>query len=140
VSDHIHATDIAVWFGRWLNWQKYLLWNFTCLFIDRKPVKQRALRCEIVGGTLLEAALIGFAVLIAALARDWFGLANALSMASLIMVWATIIHYNHTSLDRVLEKIPDGKRTWDMKKELLQSPIERPCYSLHLSGSPRKAF
>ena len=95
---------------------------------------------QMVGGTLLEAALIGFAVLIAALARDWFGLANALSMASLIMVWATIIHYNHTSLDRALEKIPDGKRTWDMKKELLQPPIERPCYSLHLSGSPRKAF
>ncbi|EXJ80648.1 hypothetical protein A1O3_06932 [Capronia epimyces CBS 606.96] len=122
LDDHIYATDIAGWFGRWLKYQKSLSWNSTCFFIDTidnpwtMPAWQKA------AGISLPILFMTGAAALAVAAEDWFGLANVGALAVSVLVRVALLSTLRAALDDGLMQVFGEKWAWSMKKILLVTP------------------
>jgi hypothetical protein len=83
ISQGIHTTDLASWFSRWIKAQDFeQTRSFVRWTVEKRPdqVAHKA------AGLSLSLISIGFLIAMTILSYDWYGFANAMSMAASVMV------------------------------------------------------
>jgi hypothetical protein len=83
ISQGIHTTDLASWFSRWIKAQDF---EQTRSFIRWTVEKRPEQIVHKAAGFSLSIVSIGFLIAMTVLSYDWYGFANAMSMAASVMV------------------------------------------------------
>ncbi|ETN47038.1 uncharacterized protein HMPREF1541_01228 [Cyphellophora europaea CBS 101466] len=125
ISKGIATTDLAPWFSRWIKAQDF---EQTRSFVRWTVEKRPNLRYQHILGFGLSFSAIGFLLAMTVLSYDWYGFANALSMASSVMVRHYMIESMRDAIDeQVLGSRNEDKRPLDEKKEKLvgSHPLDR---------------
>lgn len=133
VSDGIMATDIAAWFGRWINSREFT-WNSSCLHISQiQPHHQHQRRAEEIASVTLGFIAMSAVVVITILSWDWWGFANAVSMVISIISKNVVVRENRNGLNAAFGKVSTQDWAKVYKKALLIAPngkaitIYAPC-------------
>lgn len=134
VSDGIMATDIASWFGRWINSQDFS-WNSSCLHISTltEPRRPHPHWAEELCSAMLGFIAMGAVVVITILTWDWWGFGNAISMVISIFSKIVVVRENRAGLDTAFGKVSEEDWANAYKKTLLIVPsgkaitIYAPC-------------
>lgn len=95
VSDGILATDLTGWLSRWLLTEE-VTFNSTTLYISESTHK-RQMKTEILASGIGFCAIAPIAVVVCIL-RDWWGLANVISMAVSVAVRQYALQQNQEAL------------------------------------------
>ncbi|KAL5334165.1 hypothetical protein BJX70DRAFT_378999 [Aspergillus crustosus] len=116
ISSGIHTTDISGWFSRWLMAQDFadtrsiVWWEVSHSHRGRR----RGVHCLIAAA--VSCCTTGMLIALAVLSRDWYGVANALSLSVSIVVRAYILQANRAAIDAAIhevEKNSEKGESWD---------------------------
>ena len=119
ISDAIIATDVAGWFCRWVQVQNFT-WHSSILYMSSKP-NGAAYRRNYTS-ILLGAVGLCPCFIIAILTRDWWALANFLSMATGILTRAVLLDQNRKAIDRAVISARDQAWARQYVKVFLTTP------------------
>jgi hypothetical protein len=101
ISRGIHTTDMASWFSRWIKAQDF---EQTRSFVRWTYEKRPRRRSQHAPAVVLGTAGLGFLVAMTILSYDWYGFANALSMASSVFVRHYMCDALRDRIDKVVEQ------------------------------------
>ena len=114
LKTQIYTPDIAGWFARWLMTQdfrtasSYVQWN-----VESSP---HSFKKDDFIGLAIGILANGFFLAVSVLMGDWWGFANALSMAFSTVARVLLLDRNRKWLDQAVEK--------ELKKVILKAPQE----------------
>ncbi|KAI2624157.1 hypothetical protein GGR54DRAFT_595288 [Hypoxylon sp. NC1633] len=107
VSDAITTTSLSAWLTRWLSSQdlKMSTTVYEWSVAPEKPQKNKAhsrKTWEILLAAIIGFLTIGGSLVLAILMGDWWGLANAISMAVSVAIRCCLVQENVDALDRAV--------------------------------------
>ncbi|KAI8935181.1 hypothetical protein NX059_007774 [Plenodomus lindquistii] len=107
ITDGIVATDLAGWFCRWLLCQDFTMCSSSISIAVTPPNatkrQKRQTGCAVAFGTLGLAAIILPAVI-----RDWWGLANGIAMMLSVFVRQIVLDQNRLALKRAMKGVENA--------------------------------
>ncbi|KAA8571381.1 hypothetical protein EYC84_001384 [Monilinia fructicola] len=116
ITDGILAPDLTGWFARWVLCQN-ISFSSTTIYIS---VIQHPRSSYSVAAATIGFLSLALPIILSILVGDWWGFANAMSMASSVVVRRIILEANESALDKILEG--DGQLPDEMVKVFVTTP------------------
>ncbi|KAK6332859.1 hypothetical protein TWF696_002880 [Orbilia brochopaga] len=101
ISAGVVTTEVCGWLSRWIKSHEFETAKTEIEWEQRdRPARWTAI-C--IGFFLVSLPVNGMLIALTVLSQDWWGLANALSMITSVIVRTTLIHLNHRGIDANIE-------------------------------------